>query len=118
SILLLKTPLFHTTAPTASAPARATAVVVKAGACALSQVGFTSNVVSADASWTFATWPFAITAYVPMALVVGTWYTELNIPPPMEVLVRVTLDPSGLIRVSCNRKIVELRGVPLRVASV
>ena len=53
-----------------------------------------------------------------MGPAVGIVYADLNTPPPMKVLVRVTLDPSGLVRVSCNRSVVELRGVPLRVASV
>src|SRR2546428_12039845 len=53
-----------------------------------------------------------------MGPVVGTVYADLNIPAPTKAVVRVTLDPSGLVSVSCNRRVVELRGVPLRVASV
>jgi len=48
----------------------------------------------------------------------GITYADLNTPPPMEALVRVTFDPSGLVNVNCNRSVVEFRGDPLRVASV
>src|SRR5207249_10178474 len=53
-----------------------------------------------------------------MGPVVGTVYADLNIPAPTNAVVRVTLDPSGLVSVSCNRSDVVLSGVPLRVASV
>ena len=46
------TPFFHATAESATmlVSAVAAAAVVRAGPCALSHVGFTSNVVKADAS--------------------------------------------------------------------
>ncbi len=48
----------------------------------------------------------------------GIVYAALNRPPPMNMLVRVMLDLSGHVNVSCSWRVVELTGVPLRVASV